>query len=374
MRSDYVVMRIKGYFFCSRLLYFFLVILIRLELCFGSGAKFFMYDWPDLVDRYANFTDRDHLSHGVEFPQWKSHGGTGRVVDALNLEHKTSQFGLAKIFVDRARVDPRRTVDPNAAKSFFIPFDVGMHTAFLEKNGRMRKTGCPLLPKVMERLSKSKHWRRNHGHDHFLVFSINYNMNYFMGAKRCTEFMQFCWNCTKLSIDEYLFTARERAFEARNRGINWHAIPFPSDYHFSRLGQHLLQLSSSPSTAAATTTVPAAAAAHGALAAAPRAPVSVRRRLDNSLNAGIDELMRTSAPMRRGRGKRARKVGGWRRDTTDHVLMDERAITQQMLSRGFASNDSSSGSGGQGIKYKWLPPWARLNDVRKHIVSFTGNR
>jgi hypothetical protein len=29
-----------------------------------------------------------------------------------------------------------------------------------------------------------------------------------------------------------MFIARDRNYELKNRGINWHAVPFPSDYHY----------------------------------------------------------------------------------------------------------------------------------------------
>lgn len=194
--------------------------------------KLYVYNWPDLVDRYANFTDRKD-AHGVEIPNWRTHSGLGRVVDGANLEHKTSQFALHKIFYERVLLDPHRTHDADKATSFFIPFDIGMHTAFIEANGRMRKTGCPSAETVIQRLNSSSHFRRSMGHDHIVVFALNQNMNYFMAAAKCQEFLRFCWNCTKLSIDEYLFTAKHRSFEMKNRGINWHAVPFPSDYHYS---------------------------------------------------------------------------------------------------------------------------------------------
>ena len=213
----------------------------------GSGAggssnddKIYVYDWPELVNRYANFTDRDHKSHGVEFPHWKEHFGAGRLIEGGNLEHKTSQFSLHKLFYERALRDPRRTLNPEEATTFFIPFDIGMHTCFLEANGRMRKSGCPLVQQVQDRLQELPYFRRHGGHDHLAIFAINYNMNYFMNAEKCRDFMQLCWNCTKLSIDEYLFTAKHRPFEAKYRGINWHAVPFPADYHHSNLGSALL--------------------------------------------------------------------------------------------------------------------------------------
>ena len=162
--------------------------------------KIFVYDWPELVNRYANFTDRDHKSHGVEFPQWKENYGAGRLIDGGHLEHKTSQFALHKLFYERALRDPRRTLNPEEATTFFIPFDIGMHTAFLEANGRMRRSGCPLVDQVDKRLHDMPYFQRNGGHDHVQVFAINYNMNYFMNAEKCRHFMQLCWNCTKLSI------------------------------------------------------------------------------------------------------------------------------------------------------------------------------
>ena len=210
--------------------------------------KIYVYDWPELVNRYANFTDRDHTSHGVEVPIWKTHFGAGRLVDATNLEHKTSQFALHKIFYERALIDSRRTLNPSEATTFFIPFDIGMHTVFLEGNGRMRKSGCPLVDQVEARLKQMPYFERNGGHDHLLIFAVNYNMNYFMNAAKCQHFLRLCWNCTKLSIDEYLFTAKHRIFEAKNRGINWHAIPFPSDYHYSHAAEHWRQGTRSLST------------------------------------------------------------------------------------------------------------------------------
>eukprot|EP00605_Chrysophyceae_sp_TOSAG23-4_P002054 GSChrysophyteH1.ASY1.ANO1.2275.1 assembled CDS len=221
------------------LLLFVSLFLVCSSITVGK-EKFYVYDWPELVDRYANFTDRDHTSHGVEFPAWTQHRGAGRLVDKENLEHKTSQFSLHKLFYERALIDPRRTLDPGEATTFLIPFDLGMHVAFLEANGRMRRSGCPLVGTVEDALNNQPYFKRKFGHDHVLVFSINYNMNYFMNAEACQNFLRLCFNCTKLSIDEYLFTAKHRDFESQYRGVNWHAVPFPSDYHYSSHANDLL--------------------------------------------------------------------------------------------------------------------------------------
>lgn len=210
------------------------VLCILCILSIASTDQFYIYEWPDIVNRYANYTDRSHHGHGVEIPQWKQHFGAGRQVDAASMEHKTSQFGLFKLVFERASIDKtRRTTKPDKATSFIIPYDIGMYAAFLETNGRMRRTNCPFSDTVISRLKNSVYFNRNYGHDHVVIFSVNQNLNYFMGAQKCVDFMRLCWNCTKLSIDEYMFIAKDRNFELKNRGINWHAVPFPSDYHYS---------------------------------------------------------------------------------------------------------------------------------------------
>jgi hypothetical protein len=69
-------------------------------------------------------------------------------------------------------------------------------------------------------------------------------MNYFLGAAKCQKLFVTCWNCTKVSIDEYMFIGKDRDAELKYRGINWHAIPFPSDFHYTLSP---LSSSSSPS-------------------------------------------------------------------------------------------------------------------------------
>lgn len=198
----------------------------------SSDLRFFIYDWPHMIDRYANYSDRPHHGHGVEFPQWRQNFGAGRVLNAELHEYKTSQFALFKLMYERALMDPRRTLRPEEATSFLIPYDFGMDACFFETHGRMRKTQCPIAHEAMRLLRNSSYFHRKYGHDHTLIVSVNQNMNYFFGAAMCTSFLHFCWNCTKLAIDDYMFMATDRRFELKNRGINWHAVPFPSDYHF----------------------------------------------------------------------------------------------------------------------------------------------
>lgn len=72
-----------------------------------NNEKFYLYDWPDLVNRYANYTDRDHAHHGVEFPHWKLNHGAGRLIHQEYMEYKTSPYALFRIMYERALLDPR---------------------------------------------------------------------------------------------------------------------------------------------------------------------------------------------------------------------------------------------------------------------------
>jgi hypothetical protein len=308
----------------------FILFLSSLYTISVLSSSFYIYDWPDLVDRYAKFTDRSHLSHGVEFPAWLNHHGAGRLVDPLNLEHKTSQFGLFKIMYERALMDKRRTMNPEHATTFLIPFDIGMHITFLETNGRMRRSGCPLSDTAIDYLQKSKYFNKNFGHDHLLVFSINYNMNYFMSAPKCQKFMQTCWNCTKLAIDEYLFTAKHRHFEAKNRGINWHAVPFPSDYHFSVLARKMMGRSR-------------------------YVPPSVDGRRALQVTTPDDNRKRNSFRDGGGKGGKHHGKHHGRKSppTEDATIPNFHDISEDMEN--------------------WSPPWMRYQSDRKILVSFTGN-
>lgn len=237
MRNKLSDMGCRSFFICLNYLVLYSIVCVFCSISVHGNTSspktlFYIYDWPHLVDRYANFSDRPHHSHGVEMPNWRTNFGAGRLVSKNTSEYKTSQFSLFKLMYERALIDPRRTLDPSTATSFFIPYDFGMDATFFETNGRMRKTNCPLATEVQTLLQQSMYFQKNGGHDHFMISAVNQNMNYFFGAKNCLDFLMKCWNCTKLSIDEYMFIAQDRKFELKNRGINWHAVPFPSDFHY----------------------------------------------------------------------------------------------------------------------------------------------
>ena len=196
---------------------------------------FYIYNWPDLIDRYPKYTDRDFKQHGVEFPAWTTNFGAGRQINAVNMEYKTSQFSLFKIMFERAMIDPRRTDDPLKATSFLIPYDIGMNGCFTLPHGRMRRTNCPLSWEVTRRLHESPYFKRNGGHDHTLIVSTNQNMNYFFLDTNCSTVFRACWNCTKLG------TSPHHAYI--HALVNVYMVPIFVNCHSHHPFAHLIVLS-----------------------------------------------------------------------------------------------------------------------------------
>jgi hypothetical protein len=70
--------------------------------------------------------------------------------------------------------------------------------------GKVRAPGCPKADQVKDKLLASEHFRRNYGHDHFVIHSINQAMGFMNEKPSCSHFLRFiCENCTKLAIDTY---------------------------------------------------------------------------------------------------------------------------------------------------------------------------
>jgi hypothetical protein len=195
-----------------------------------QSHKFYVYDWPDVTYQYSKHkNDFDPVSMqnygaGPEVP------GAGRFGFFA-----TWQFALFKLMHERLLRDPRRTLHPEEATTFFVPYDFGLDACFRPDNGKMRKINCPLAEKVSQRLYHSPYFNASFGLNHVLIVSVNQNMNYFLGASNCQRFLSHtCYNCTKLAIDEYSWLHSVNRVEAAlgKRGDYWHAIPFPSNIHY----------------------------------------------------------------------------------------------------------------------------------------------
>ena len=206
--------------------------------------KYFVYDWPEnLVNLWPTLeestSDMKVTSH--------LHYGTGSLLNESIGMFDSFQFGLClllpsisrpfiplglfKLFHRRAMIDYRRTMNPEEASIFFIPYDSAMDaivtrvSVFFPSQSHLliaRNSPEPRLPssqkgsssfvslwyygslprKVLELLTESPYFRRNYGHDHFIIHSGNQCLGHMNNKPSCRQFLGFaCENCTKLSIE-----------------------------------------------------------------------------------------------------------------------------------------------------------------------------
>jgi hypothetical protein len=210
------------------------VILAAFTAC--GGAKFYIYDtggWPNIST--ASLYKRDpneRLENSL-------HGGAGPLVEKIAGEYHTDQYMLFSMIYNRALKDPRRTLNPADATSFLVPYDFASDCAFYKNCAKssgvcydFRK--CPLAPEVESLLAASPWFQRKGGRDHTLVIGMNYAMDHYILKPKCKSLISgICSNCTKFAIDDYSFMYADDE-GVRVRGDYWHAIPFPSDFHWTQ--------------------------------------------------------------------------------------------------------------------------------------------
>ena len=144
---------------------------------------------------------------------------------------------MFQLMFNRAVKDPRRTLDPSKATSFIIPYDFASDVAFMSRRPGKRNgfdfRRCPLGSKVSALLQESEWFQRKRGRDHLLLVGMNYAMDHFILKPQCKAFLLSCNNCTKLAIDDYSYLYGDPSEGISVRGDYWHAVPFPSDYHWT---------------------------------------------------------------------------------------------------------------------------------------------
>ena len=197
---------------------------------------FYIYDydiWPNIS--IASMKKRDY--NEIMNSTWNN--GAGPTINITSGSFRTDQYQLFSLIYHRALRDHRRTYNPNEATTFIIPYDMASDAAYykhcVRSVGRcfdFRK--CPLAPTVEELLNKSPYFKRNEGKDHVLVVGMNYAMDHYIGKPKCKSLLAgTCKYCTKLAIDDYSYLHATDA-GIQGKGHSWHAVPFPSDFHWTR--------------------------------------------------------------------------------------------------------------------------------------------
>jgi hypothetical protein len=192
--------------------------------------RYFIYNWPETV---TNVWPSNYTHHRLSIERkFQFNGGTGPVLDERQGLYHSHQYMLFSLLYRRLLQSSHRTMDPNQASYFFIPYDIGMDSCTRTTDGALAATSCPRLPEVLQLLQQSPYFVKKHGADHFMVFSINHMMLFYNNAV-CQMFLKLCLNCTKLSIDHYSAEVYPELRSMPHLVHNWHSIPFPSNYHRS---------------------------------------------------------------------------------------------------------------------------------------------
>lgn len=203
-----------------------------------SDLRFYIYNdglWVNVSTASLTKRDKNEIIDNV------LNNGAGPVVDLKRGQFHTDQYQLFSMIYYRSLNDPRRTLNPDLANTFIIPYDFANDCAFYKRcNNNINNTcfdfrRCPLAPTVEKLLEKSPYFARHGGRDHLLIIGMNYAMDQYIGKPKCKSLLRgTCRNCTKIAIDDYSFLFPDEEGGVTEHGDYWHAVPFPSNFHWNR--------------------------------------------------------------------------------------------------------------------------------------------
>ena len=179
-----------------------------------SDEKFFIYDWPDVCAKL--------------FCGGRQNSGAGRVVNATNGIYNTYQYALFDLMHSRALRDPRRTLNPEEATMFFIPYD--SHVDAMTYSNKMGHTEwswdlgtADQAVKVHDLLQVSPYFQRKEGKDHFMMIGWNAALYMLVLKPQAIPLFRLCKNCMKLAIEDFSFLYNRSALTLPEEieGDNW---------------------------------------------------------------------------------------------------------------------------------------------------------
>ena len=195
----------------------------------NKPPKFYIYDWPFYIDDVwppasAKLPNRTAYHHS-----FRPNNGAGAMLDSDVGLFQTWQFSLYKNIIARMKVSEHRTLKPEEATAFIVPFDLGVHSYIDHLTGvpRLASPHGWLAQQLLRAYSRDKdlYWKYQ-GHNHFVFLSVTAYQMVGIGVK--TFFMQICQNCTTITIET---SPTRTAIKGRTRK-HWYAVPYPSSFHW----------------------------------------------------------------------------------------------------------------------------------------------
>jgi len=202
-----------------------------------NDLRIYVYSSPEW-DEIAKSSMRPRSED--ELVESSLNSGAGPELNSTAGAFHTDQYQLYALTYHRILKDPRRTLDPANATTYFVPYDLASDAAYYKLCAKNKEhkcfdfRKCPQASRVNELLSESLWWKRRGGRDHLLVVGMNYAMDHYIGKPKCKALLLgACANCTKIAIDEYSYL-HSGSHGTDEKGDGWHAVPFPADFHWTR--------------------------------------------------------------------------------------------------------------------------------------------
>jgi hypothetical protein len=150
--------------------------------------------------------------------------GLGKVIDLDYGLMDTWHFSLFSSLFNRAKRSSRRTLNPNEAKLFIIPYDLAMDGGYDPSTcNRRRRCTFGLTDALQKILSESPFFKRYSGADHLVLNSVqSTDSDSPYPRAGCADFLsKFCKNCMKTCY-----------FKFPTSSMQYFSVPFPSSYHW----------------------------------------------------------------------------------------------------------------------------------------------
>jgi xyloglucan galactosyltransferase MUR3 len=174
----------------------------------------YWWSWPDPT--------ADCASYGYLSNKHALYSGMGPPVLPDSGLFLTWHFSMFSSIYNRLKRSRRRTLDPNQASLFIIPYDLALDGSVDKKTCKNKRQCSPgLAPRLSKYLLQSPYFARHQGVDHVVLWSLGqYHPWPYNG---CDVFMGDI--CQKCAITSYWMDAKK----ADSRFVS---VPFPSGYHW----------------------------------------------------------------------------------------------------------------------------------------------
>ena len=161
-----------------------------------TGPFFFMYELPeDLWWRWPA-PGTDCSENGYVGHEHAALSGMGTPINPDNGLFLTWHFSLFSSLFNRLKRSHRRTMDPDKASLFIVPYDLGLDGYLNSRTCQNSRRCTPGYPQRLQQiLAQSKYFTRNGGADHAVLWSLGQYHPW--PHNGCDVFMKdFCAKCT----------------------------------------------------------------------------------------------------------------------------------------------------------------------------------